>query len=103
MMNNWIDAEKIVESFMWYSFSKLKDEQIEENLMNYKEEMKKSLYKKLKKENPLPDFQDEVLVMKREQEIKKEVEKNENLFMDTMVSKLKFGKEDWKNILGIMV
>jgi len=41
--------------------------------------------------------------MKREQEIKKEVEKNENLFMDTMVSKLKFGKEDWKNILGIMV
>jgi len=42
MMNNWIDAEKIVESFMWYSFSKLKDEQIEENLMNYKEEMKKS-------------------------------------------------------------
>jgi len=102
MMNNWIDPEKIIESFILYCFSKLKDERIEENLMDYKEEMKKSLYKKLKKENPLPDYQDEELVMKREQEIKKEVEKNENLFMDTMISNLKFGKEDWKKIIGVV-
>ena len=37
----------------------------------------------------------------REVEIKKELDKNDSLLMDTMINKLRLGKDDWKKMLGI--
>jgi|TARA_B100002003_G_C13852076_1_gene417580 hypothetical protein len=103
-INKWFDPDKIVESFMWYCYSKQNDEQIEDNLVEFREDMRSGLYKKLKRENPLPDpetFRDEEIVHQREIEIKKEVDKNDDLVMDAMVNKLRLGKDDWKKLLGI--
>ena len=61
-INKWLNADKVVESFMLYCYSKLSDEQIEDNLVEFREDMRSGLYKKLKRENPLPNtdsFHDE--------------------------------------------
>ena len=103
-INKWLNADKIVESFMLYCYSKLSDDQIEENLVEFREDMRSGLYKKLKRENPLPEpesFRDEEVVNQREVEIKKEVDKNDSLVMDAMINKLRLGKKDWKKIIGI--
>ena len=55
-------------------------------------------------QNPLPEpesFRDEDVVHQREVEIKKELDKNDSLLMDTMINKLRLGKDDWKKMLGI--
>ena len=104
MMNTWIDPDKVVESFMWYCYSKQNDEQLENNLAEYREDMRSQLYKKLKRENPLPEPEhgrDEAVIAKRDNEIKKELDKNDGLWVDTMINKLRLGKDDWKKILGI--
>lgn len=103
-INKWLNPDKVVESFMLYCYSKLSDEQIEDNLMGFREDMRSGLSKKLKRENPLPNtdsFRDEEVVHQREVEIKKEVDKNDNLLMDTMINKLRLGKKDWKKTIGI--
>ena len=103
-INKWLNADKVVESFMLYCYSKLSDDQIEENLMEFREDMRIGLSKKLKRENPLPkpeSFRDEDVVHQREVEIKKELDKNDSLLMDTMINKLRLGKDDWKKMLGI--
>ena len=103
-INKWLNADKVVESFMLYCYSKLSDEQIEDNLVEFREDMRSGLYKKLKRENPLHNtdsFRDEDVMHQREVEIKKELDKNDNLLMDTMINKLRLGKDDWKKMLGI--
>jgi hypothetical protein len=103
-INKWLNADKVVESFMLYCYSKLSDEQIEDNLMEFREDMRIGLSKKLKRENPLPEpesFRDEDVMHQREVEIKKELDKNDSLLMDTMINKLRLGKDDWKKMLGI--
>ena len=103
-INKWLNADKVVESFMLYCYSKLSDDQIEENLMEFREDMRIGLSKKLKRENPPPNtdsFHDEEVIQQREVEIKKEIDKNDGLLMDTMINKLRLGKKDWKKIIGI--
>ena len=103
-INKWLNPDKIVESFMLFCYSKLSDEQIEDRLVEFREDMRSGLYKKLKRENPLPNtdsFHDEEVVKQREVEIKKEVDKNDSLVMDAMINKLRLGKKDWKKIIGI--
>jgi hypothetical protein len=103
-INKWLNADKVVESFMLYCYSKLSDDQIEENLMEFREDMRIGLSKKLKRENPPPNtdsFHDEEVIQQREVEIKKELDKNDSLLMDTMINKLRLGKDDWKKLLGI--
>ena len=38
-MNNWINPDKITESFTWYCFSQLNEEQLETFLTNYRIDM----------------------------------------------------------------
>ena len=54
-MNNWINPEKITESFMWYCFSQLNEEQLETFLTNYRIDMSEHLRDTLKKQNPIPE------------------------------------------------
>ena len=50
-MNYWLDPEKITESFVWFCFSKVKPEQLEGYVLQYKEDMRKFLRKELEKKN----------------------------------------------------
>ena len=45
MINKWLNSDKIVESFMLYCYSKLSDEQIEDRLVEFREDMRSGLYK----------------------------------------------------------
>lgn len=100
-MNYWLEPEKITESFVWFCFSKVKPEQLEGYVLQYKEEMRKFLRKELEDKNPLPPDHknDEDMVEKRNDEIEMELIKNDNLVVDTMVKDLSFSKDDWKKIL----
>ena len=44
-INKWLNPDTIVESFMLYCYSKLSDEQIEDNLVEFREDMRSGLYK----------------------------------------------------------
>ena len=101
-MNNWINPEKITESFTWYCFSQLNEEQIETFLTNYRIDMSEHLRDTLKKQNPIPEPEknDEEQIEKRNNEIEDELLKNDNLYVDTMANSLKFKKDEWKKILS---
>jgi|TARA_Y100000310_G_scaffold328603_1_gene396986 hypothetical protein len=99
-MNNWIVPEKVGESFVWYCFSKLTDEEIEDRLMGYRSDFRKSFKKYLQKKSPPINKDDEEMVMKREKEINDEVGKNENQMIDNLVNHLKLDKDSWKGTLG---
>jgi hypothetical protein len=101
-MNYWLEPEKITESFIWFCFSKVKQEQLEGYVLQYKEEMRKFLRKELEKKNPLPpeSVADEDVIEKRNDEIEMELIKNDNLVVNNMVQNLTLSKNDWKKILS---
>ena len=101
-MNYWIEPEKITESFVWYCYSKITEEQIEDCVMEYQEHIKEHLRKELQKKNPLPDesVADEEMKIKRDEEIEMEVIKNDNVVINQMVKQLKMGKNDWKKMIS---
>ena len=100
-MNYWLDPEKITESFVWFCFSKVKPEQLEGYVLQYKEDMRKFLRKELEKKNPLPpeSSADEDVIEKRNDEIERELIKNDNVVVDNLVKDLTLSKNDWKKIL----
>ena len=104
-MNYWLEPEKITESFVWFCYSKISEEQLEGCLLDYRQQMKDYLRKELKKRNPLPKGSgaDEDVKIKRDEEIEMEVIKNDSVVVNQMVKDLKFNKDDWKKILDSKV
>ena len=101
-MNEWIDPDKITLSFVWFCFSKLNEEQIGSNLMEFRDEFKNELRKHLEQKNKEQlQTDDEEVKDKVERDIEIEIKKNEDRLINQTISDLGFTKDDWKETLGL--
>ena len=106
-MNYWLEPEKITESFVWFCFSRLDPEEIQDCLFEYRVEFGDQLREELKRRNPIvgdtlvdstPEMINEIK-QSRDTEIEMEVVKAEEIWINKMVKKLGFGKNDYKKIV----
>ncbi len=104
-MNYWLEPEKITESFVWFCFSRLDADEIQDCLYEYKQEFGDELREELKKRNPITrdiESTKEILEERKERrdnEIESEVIKAEKIWINKMVKKLGFDKNDYKKIV----
>ena len=88
-MNEWIDPDKITLSFVWFCFSKLNEEQIGSNLMEFRDEFKNELRKHLEQKNRQQlQSDDEEMKDKVERDIEIEIKKNEDGEEDNVETEL---------------
>ena len=102
-IENNVNPKKVMESFLWYTFSKVSDEDMIYNLKNFRELFEKSMIDDemewLEKRNEKPEIKQQY-----KDEVQKEVEKETDLNMkhiQKMVKELNLDKNSWKNMIGI--
>ena len=105
--NEWLEKnvkpQKVLESFLWFSFSKISDDDMVKNLKDFKDHFRGKLFKDemdwLEKRNEKPEIKQQY-----KDEVQKEVEKETDLNMkhiQKMVKELNLDKNSWKNMIGI--
>jgi len=101
-MNDWFNPEKVTESFIWFCFSQLSEEQIQNRLVDFKDTFTDEFRKSLRRKNKDQLKTDDLVVRnKLEVDIEKEVEKNESRLIDDIISSMKLTKDDWKKGLDL--
>ena len=100
-MNYWLEPEKITESFVWYCFSKLNESEIQDHIIGYRKVFGDELREEIKNRKPLKEHlkKDEESVERYNDEVEMEVVKSDKIWINKMVKKLGFAKDDYKNII----
>jgi hypothetical protein len=100
-IENNVNPKKVMESFLWYTFSKVSDEDMIYNLKNFRELFEKSMIDDemewIEKRNEKPETKQQY-----KDEVKKEIEKttDRNIkHIQKVVKKLHLDKDGWKKRL----
>jgi len=97
-----VNPKKVMESFLWFSFSKLSEEELVINLKEYRETLRKTLMDDerewIGKQDTQKKIKDEYIEDVKDV-IDKETDKN-MLHIQKMVKDLHLDKDSWKLSLG---
>ena len=107
IINEWleknVEPQKVIESFLWFSFSKISDDDMERNLKEFKDHFRGKLFKDemdwLEKRNEKPEIKQQY-----KDEVQKEVEKETDLNMkhiEKIIKELNLDKNSWKKMIEI--
>tara|TARA_B100001964_G_C14077707_1_gene528772 strand:+ start:78 stop:416 length:339 start_codon:yes stop_codon:yes gene_type:complete len=102
-IENNVNPTKVMESFLWYTFSKVSDEDMIHNLKNFRELFEKSMIDDemewIEKRNEKPEIKQQY-----KDEVQKEVEKETDLNMkhiEKIIKELNLDKNSWKKMIEI--
>lgn len=98
-----INDKKVIQSFVWYCFGQLSDEEIQNYIHSFKDEMLHH-FKKVKSTELDVSSDDEDMNIHNKQKIEKETELQKDKVNKTLLQftdRMGFSKNDWKRMLGI--
>lgn len=98
-----IDDKKIVESFVWYCFGKLSDEEIHSFIQSFKDEVVEHFKETQLQKNDV-ESEDEDMNRHNIQKIEKETESQKvkvNTTLTQFTDRMGFSKNDWKRMLEL--
>lgn len=99
-----IDEEKVVESFVWYCVSKLKDEMIGDLLVQFRSDYREVVLDKLNKDIENKHGHDKEVVHHKKQQMEKDLDYKligVEVNIGKIVDDMGFSKDGWKKRLGL--
>lgn len=101
-----VNPNKVMESFLWFSFSKLSEEELVRNLKEYRDVFKMKLIDDEKKWIEKQNVNDRKTKDEYMEDVKNEIEKTTEesmLHIQKLVGRLKLDKDSWKDKLEWLV
>ena len=97
-----LDEDKILQSFVWYCVSKLKDEKIMDLLFQFRDDFREVVLNKLNSDIEMKHGDDEVVVQHKKKEVQKDLDykmSGVEINIEKMVDDMGFSKDEWKKKL----
>ena len=96
-----LSPEKITESFVWFCFSRLTEEEIEDHIVEYREEFRDDILNEMNHTKEKKKDWDKYLLTKPSSKdfVNEEKKKLDSVWVNKMIKQLGFSKGDYKTIV----